>query len=194
MIEERVMIFIDGGNLYHGIKEFSKRTSGFTILPMFNYYKFSRLLAKNRKLIRIYYYTALHNEQENPAKFRQQRSFLNHLRETPYCTVRAGHLIRRGETYLEKGVDVLLTVDMLRLARLNSYDTAILVSGDGDFVEAIKDVQEMGKQVELTYFSFSQSSELRNTCDRFIEITPTMFSLCLGKTLTMPETMMAVGK
>lgn len=185
MIDERVMIFIDGSNFYHGTKELLRRIPDFSTLPPFDYYKFARTLTKNRKLIRIYYYTALINEQENPRKYRSQKSFLDQLQQTPYCTVRSGHLLRRGETYIEKGVDVLLTVDMIRLARLNSYDTAILVSGDGDFTEAVKDVKDMGKQVELAFFPYSQSLNLRNTCDCFTEITPTLFRFCSLK--VMPE-------
>lgn len=174
-MDERVMIFIDGSNLYYSLKEMHRRISFDS--QALNFFNFSRMLAKSRKLIRFYYYTGLHSEQENPEKFRSQKKFLDHLRETPYCTVRTGHILRRGESYIEKGVDVLLTVDLIRLARLNSYDTAILISGDGDFVEAVKDVQDMGKQVELASFPFSQSNALKNTCDRVIEVTETMLNL-----------------
>jgi uncharacterized LabA/DUF88 family protein len=85
----------------------------------------------------------------------------------------------------------MLAVDLIRFGRLNSYDTAVLVSGDADFVEAIRDVQDMGKQVELAYFPFASASALKTVCDKGIEITPTLLSVCSTK--TMPE-MTVVGK
>ncbi len=192
MTEERVMIFIDGSNFYHGMKEMVRRTKVIPITTAFNYYKFSRILAKDRRLIRLYYYSGLRNEQEDPKKYQSQKGFFDQMRRTPFCTLRLGRLVKRGDAYIEKGVDVLLTVDLIRLARLNNYDTAILVSGDGDFVEAVKDVQDMGKNIELTYFSHDLSMDLRNTCDRYTELTPTLLSLCTVK--TRPEEMMVVGK
>ncbi|MCK4730524.1 MAG: NYN domain-containing protein [Candidatus Aenigmarchaeota archaeon] len=49
----------------------------------------------------------------------------------------------------------------MALAYKNAYDTAILVSGDGDFVPAIKAVQETGKRVENYYFKMGGSWHLR---------------------------------
>lgn len=181
-MEERIMIFIDGSNFYHGLREMGRRIGE---IPTLYFDKLGRILSRNRKLIRIYYYTALHNEQDEIFRYQKQKKFLDHLRGTSYCAVRYGHLMRREGAFIEKGVDVLLTVDLLRLARLNSYDTAILISGDGDFVEAVKDVQDMGRHVELAYFPFAQSQDLRRTCDRYTEITETMLSM--AATRTMPE-------
>ena len=37
----------------------------------------------------------------------------------------------------------------------NAYDTAILVSGDGDFVPVIKKMKYLGKKIELWAFEYS---------------------------------------
>lgn len=184
MTDERVMIFIDGSNFYHGLKRIMFDSQ------MLNFYSFSRFLTKNRKLIRTYYYAGVHSEHENPEKYQSQKRFLDHLRATPYCTVRTGHLLKRGDIYVEKGVDVMLTVDLLRLARLNSYDTGILISGDGDFVEAVRDAQEMGKHIELAYFNTTQSAVLKNTCDYVTEITDTLLTLAAIKKMPVCVTPM----
>lgn len=47
----------------------------------------------------------------------------------------------------EKGVDVMLAVDMVDMAHKDEYDLAYLLSGDSDFVPAMRIVQAMGKQV-----------------------------------------------
>ncbi|HLD39036.1 MAG TPA: NYN domain-containing protein [archaeon] len=54
---------------------------------------------------------------------------------------------------------------MLSLAYEDSYDTAILVSGDGDFAPAIQKVQKLGKKVENAYMSASRSGYLKNICN-----------------------------
>ena len=67
-----------------------------------------------------------------------------------------------------KGDDIYLSTDMVSLAYENIYDTAVLVSGDGDFVPAIKRVQKLGKKVENAYFRVSSSNFLKKVCDSSI--------------------------
>jgi len=56
---------------------------------------------------------------------------------------------------------------MLNMAHHNSYDTAILISGDGDFVEVINSIQNMGKQIENCVFKGRKSDNLLKACDSF---------------------------
>lgn len=51
----------------------------------------------------------------------------------------------------EKTGDVHLAVDMMRLA--NSYDTAVIVSGDQDYLPVVHAVKDMGKTVVNVSFS-----------------------------------------
>jgi len=60
---------------------------------------------------------------------------------------------------------------MLQLAYEDKYDTGILVSGDGDFVPAVRSVQKKKKQVENIFFSGSSSRKLKNFCDKSLELT-----------------------
>lgn len=53
----------------------------------------------------------------------------------------------------EKGVDVAISVKMIQLAYQSSSAKIILLSGDLDFIEAVKAVQEMGKKVHVVQFS-----------------------------------------
>lgn len=81
--------------------------------------------------------------------------------------------------YIEKGVDIAIASDMLKFAYSDSYDTAILISGDGDFVSALEGVQNLGKHVENAYFNKGHSIYLRETCDRFVCLTSNSIKKCL---------------
>ena len=53
-------------------------------------------------------------------------------------------------------------VDLISGAYESIYDTAIIVSGDEDFVPALKKVQKLGKKVENAYFIGSSSNALKH--------------------------------
>ncbi|MCP4579977.1 MAG: NYN domain-containing protein, partial [candidate division Zixibacteria bacterium] len=141
---ERVMIFIDGNNLYHSLKHVIGKTN-------LEFQKFSRRLAGDRHLIRTYYYNAPLNREDDDDKHRQQQSFFDSLDSVPYLTKRFGRLERRNvrhtlpdgtlvstPTYVEKGVDTHIVIDMLTFAFKDTYDTAILISGDEDFMVVVE--------------------------------------------------------
>ena len=76
---------------------------------------------------------------------KNQRKLLGKLQKQGW-EIGFGHMLKTDK-YHEKGVDVLMAVDLLVGAYENIYDTAILVSGDGDFVPAIQRVQKLNKKV-----------------------------------------------
>ena len=169
MSEERVAIFIDGSNLYRCCKaEFGKASIDFE--------KFASLLAGNRKLVRAYYYNAVVRRADGEQRYKEQQRFLDRLRNVPYLTVKLGRLEKRGNTVVEKGVDINIAVDMLRYAYNNAYDTAILVSGDGDFATAVEAVKDLGKHVEVV--AVGKAFHLRTACDKFIQLTEQLISSC----------------
>ena len=71
---------------------------------------------------------------------------------------------------MEKGVDIRIAVDMLQFAQRGVYDTAILVTGDGDFAYAVKAVKDLGKDVESACTRRGQARVLRGACDRFVDL------------------------
>jgi len=72
--------------------------------------------------------------------------------------------------YEVKGDDTRLVSDFVGEAYENLYDTAIIISGDEDFISPIKRVRKLGKKIENVWFSSSSSFNLRNACDRSIHI------------------------
>jgi len=167
---ERVTVFIDGSNFYRCLKQECSKTN-------VDFSKFAEVVCDGRKLIRIYYYNAVVKREDDEQRYRDQQRFFEKLRDVPYLELRLGRLERRGTTAVEKGVDVKIATDMFRGAYKNAYDTAVLVSGDADFVPAVETVKDFGKHVENAFCRTGQSRLLRQTCDRFILLD----SPCLAK-------------
>ncbi|RIH83880.1 NYN domain protein [Meiothermus luteus] len=175
----RVAVFIDGSNLYKGLVT--------TLGPDYrlDFVAFVSALAAGRPLLRAYYYNAPLPSDDPAAKAHQ--GFLNYLRRAPYVTVRLGRLERRGEAFVEKGVDIQIAVDMLKLAYANAYDVAVLVSGDSDFAEVFKVLQDMGKQVENTTFQALSSHRLAQQADRYYPLDGLPWEELRAKTFEAEE-------
>jgi len=170
-MSERVVVFVDGSNFYFGCKELLGNAR-------IDFNKLSQLLTNGRNLIRTYYYNAPVNKKENEERYKNQQKFFEKLKNTPYLELRLGRLVNRDGVLVEKGIDVSIAIDMLTLAWNNVYDTAILVSGDGDFAAAVKSVKDKGKHVENAYFKRHQSHALKEACDVETELTASMLSKC----------------
>ncbi len=61
----------------------------------------------------------------------------------------------------QKGTDTSIFRNVNELAGINSYDKAILVSGDGDFVPLIDSLKEKQKKIEVWSFKISLSKDLK---------------------------------
>ncbi len=138
--KERVAIFIDGSNLYHLVnKMLPKKKPG-----KFNFKKFIDKLVNKRKLIRAYYYNCPLDRKKNKKSYIAQQKFFERLKKIPDFKVilcRMQKIKVDGKTiYQVKEDDIHLAVDMVKLAYNNAYDTAILVTSDGDFVPAVNAV------------------------------------------------------
>ena len=131
---------------------------------------------------------------------KDQQRFFNALRFVPNLTLRYGrfqkirrqgqetqcpncsHKIRLPDStaFVEKGVDVMLSTDLLIHAMKNHYDAAVLVSSDADYKAAIETVKlEMGKTVELRQVEGAKAYALITACSAYIPITADTIRSCL---------------
>lgn len=158
---ERVAIFVDGSNLYNGMRENLRNTR-------VNLAELIHQLLRERPLHRAYYYNApLTDDYDEELREGQQR-FFESLRRIPYVTVRFGRLHRRPDgSMVEKGIDVAIAVEALSLAFQDAYDTALLVSGDGDYVELVETLKRYGKHVECAMFRNQSAGILLEHVDVF---------------------------
>lgn len=172
---DRVMIFIDGSNLYHSIKNFFKRTD-------IDMGKLGNKLLDKRRLIRIYYYNAKVGLKEEPERYRDQQAFFASVSAIPYCELRLGRLVYinwPNTPPFEKGVDIQLATDMITHSFKNNYDVAVLVAGDNDYVGALQAVKDNGKNVEVALFGKERTSrQLRVAADRVITINARFLKGC----------------
>jgi len=157
-MKNRVFIIIDGNNFYHRLKELELKN-----LSSFNYRKFAQFLIGGRNLILSKYYIGAIREESNNPRSRElmvnQQKLLGKLQKENWQIGR-GHMLKNDAIYHEKGVDVLMAVDLLTGAYENLYDTAILVSSDTDLIPAIERVRKMKKKVEYIGFSHKPSYAL----------------------------------
>ncbi|MCX6008202.1 MAG: NYN domain-containing protein [Chloroflexi bacterium] len=168
-MKDRVIIFIDGSNLYHSLKNNFKRVD-------LNFAEFTKKLVGQRHLIRTYYYNVLQEPVQRTDGTREQQDFLETLRKTQYLELRLGTTKLSQGIPVERGIDVMLATDLLYFASNNSYDIAILVSGDSDFGYTLQVVKNMGKHVEVAYFENAASRDLINSADFLHELDRKFFT------------------
>ena len=164
--KERVSIFIDGSNFYYSTAKKGRKI---------DFKKLIIELTGNRKLVNAFYYVAPLDFKTNPKKYWKHQKFLNILKMIPKFNVVLCNLrkIKNEDGKFEfvvKGDDIQLAHDLLMYAVKDLYDTAIIVSGDEDFVPIIKTVQEMEKKVGNAFFKESSSYLLRRKCDLSINM------------------------
>ncbi len=177
----RVSIFIDGNNFYFGLKGIYKNNKK---LINFNFEKFCNFLVNKRGIINIFYYNATLDRTKNLAKYKSQQKFFDKIKRIPKFNLILCRLIKRkirgtnNFVYILKEDDIHMAVDLVKGAFKNTYDTALLVSGDGDFVPAVKAIQKEGKKVENIYFKKTSSTNLKQNCNKSIRLTKNILDKC----------------
>ncbi|MBM3233864.1 NYN domain-containing protein [Candidatus Pacearchaeota archaeon] len=165
--KEKVSIFIDGNNLYHSLNRINA--------GKIDYEKLVKELTKERILVVAFYYIAPLDITSDEAKYWKHQKFLAELEKIPkfkivLCTLRKYQKPDGTFGFEVKGDDIYLANDMLAGAYENLYDTAILVSGDEDFIPVVNTLKKLGKKVENLYFTSSSSKNLRKTCTSYLNI------------------------
>src|SRR3989344_76772 len=80
MNEEKVIVFIDGSNHYHIIKDMFKQKKR---VIDFNFDKFIKEIVGKRKYVRTYYYTAPLDRKRDEETYIKQQKFFDKLGRIP---------------------------------------------------------------------------------------------------------------
>ncbi len=148
----RVAIFIDGSNLFYAALQL-----GIEI----DYTKLLCRLTGGSRLLRSFFYTGVDRTNE------KQQGFLLWMRRNGYRVI-AKDLVQLPDGSKKANLDVEIAVDMMAL--VDSYDTAVLVSGDGDLAYAVNAVSYHGVRVEVVSLRAMTSDSLINVSDRYIDL------------------------
>ena len=148
----RVAVFIDGNNLFHAAR--------FHNIDL-DYNKLLRVLLGDGRLLRAFFYTGVDAGAE------RQQGFLLWMRRNGFRVIQK-ELKTFYDGTRKANLDVEIAVDMLSLA--GKYDTAVLVSGDEDFVYAVNAVAYKGCRVEVAGFRSNTAPKLIDVADFFIDL------------------------
>ncbi len=145
---ERIIIFIDNSNIFKGFQKYNIQA---------DYEKLKSLITRGRKLIGIFLYEGvvypITPEKRNWYKELKNRS--GYVVKTSYDKI-----VKTGA--IEKKVDIKIAIDVISFAYEDKYDTAVLVTGDGDFLPVIKKVKQLNKNVELWAFRYSLANAFKD--------------------------------
>ena len=109
------------------------------------------------------------------------KNFLTSLNLLDRFEIRSGKLQENDKGFRQKQVDILLAIDMIKLALKNKIQHIILITGDSDFVPAVQYVKEEGVMVHLRHAEKTYSKELSQTCDTSRQLSRTVLIEFDGK-------------
>ncbi len=145
---QRVTVYIDGLNLYYGLK--SKGWRRYYWLDLWRLAV--NLLRPCQSLVAVRYFTArVSSQADDPDKPVRQNAYLEALVTLPDLHIHYGHHLPKSitclncgttrTTYEEKMTDVNIAVELLGDAQDDAFDTAIIISADSDLTGPVSAVR-----------------------------------------------------
>lgn len=170
----RVMVFVDGFNLYHSIERVQKQD---TKIPL-KWLDLPGLLTAHlymistaARLAGVHYFTAYadHLEATNPEKVKRHRAYVRALTASG-VTEHFGHFkpkdtwIESAQAYhriwQEKATDVSIVSEVFLQAHQDTFDVAVIVSGDADYAPAIPVFKTLHPQKRIVFaFPFDRKNK-----------------------------------
>jgi uncharacterized LabA/DUF88 family protein len=153
---KRVVAFFDGQNLFHAAKDAFGSSH-----PDYDPLKLAQAVCQgvpSWELAGVRFYTGLHDASVDPFWHRfwtRKLAILGtrgvHIFTRPLRYRNQTIVLRDGSTTTalvgsEKGVDVRIALDIVRLARENEYDVALVFSQDQDLSEAADEVKAISRR------------------------------------------------
>jgi uncharacterized LabA/DUF88 family protein len=168
---QRAIAYIDGFNLYYGLRE-----KGWRRYYWLNLEALVRsLLHSDQELVSVKYFTALVSSTlGDPDKSKRQTTFIEALKTLPRLQVFFGHYLQKqvrcltcGATWFtheEKKTDVNIAVEMMTDAFGDLFDMAFLISGDSDLTDVVQNIRARfpSKRIVMAFPPARHSGALSN--------------------------------
>lgn len=162
MKQKKILVLYDGSNFYKKVKK---------ILPgihmtSYKYKNLAKFVAGKEPSEIIYCVGEIRNsghDDKTRVLYAGQQALFESLRKQK-LTIKLGYLMRTRDTFIEKGVDVQIAVDIVRGAIKNEYDICYLISSDSDLLPAIITAQSEDKKIVYVGFERFLSHALAATC------------------------------
>lgn len=175
---QRVNAYIDGFNLYFGLKAARfKRYYWLDLAAMA-----ANLLKPDQRLCATHYFTtAIRDNRRNEADRLRQVDYLQAL-STCGIAIQYGHYLEKPRSchrchaswtdYEEKMTDVNLAIQLLTDAFDDAFDVALIISGDSDLTTPIKRVRERfpSKRLIVAFPPRRHSAELKRVAHGYLTI------------------------
>jgi uncharacterized LabA/DUF88 family protein len=153
--KKRIVAFFDGQNLFHGAKE----AFGYGY-PNFSPRRLALTICQQRgwELSQTRFYTGVPDKQDNANWNHFWRAKLAHMGRTGVFTFSRSLRYRNQTVQLpngtqhtflvaqEKGVDVRIALDVVRLGHEQEYDVALIFSQDQDLSEAADEIRRIAQE------------------------------------------------
>lgn len=162
----KTSVFIDGGRFYDAIHA---RACSVDI----DYAALMRTAAGAAELANLNFYLSPILADVYPARTRHHQAVLDMVAGQGF-TVKKGRTEVVYSTYQERGIEGWMSADIVREAAGTDADTILVVSQRPELVPAVQAAREMGKRVEVAFFTnkFDPTpTELSDAADAFTEIT-----------------------
>jgi uncharacterized LabA/DUF88 family protein len=180
---DKIGIFIEGGYIS---KLLTKNFGSISV----DFLKLANWIAGCMDILRVYYYDCLPYQSKPPTPEEQEmvskkQQFLYKLNRLPKFEVREGRLEYRGRTnagiliFEQKRVDIMLGVDLTRLALKRAISYAAILSGDSDYIPAIQAAKDEGVLIRLIHGpAGTYHDELWDVVDERTEIIGSILDTC----------------
>ncbi len=144
---DRVIAYVDGYNLYHGLRAKGWKRFYWLNIPALA----GRLLKPNQSLVSTKYFTTVVKQPDD--KRRRQALYLEALQTLPNLRFYYGQFLEDqvtcrhcGHAYVthhEKMTDVNIAVELMSDAFQDQFDSALLLSADSDLVGPVETVRRL---------------------------------------------------
>jgi len=154
-VGKKTVVFIDGQNLYHAVRE----NFGYTY-PNYNVKLLSEAVCNKKgwEIDEIRFYTGVPDLEDNPFWHTFWDNKLASMGQRGVTIFRRPLRYRNTTVELpdgqkfkflvgqEKGIDVRIAIDIIRLALDKTFDTALVFSQDQDLSEVAEDIRKIAEQ------------------------------------------------